>query len=290
MAENKKFDLELLTLQRSFVGGIPDRLEAIQEMLLLLEKFPTTNEAPETLRGLMSEVHSLKGSASAHDLYCISRLCHKMEDLLVGISKQQIKISSSSVSVLLNFVDLISKYCEEFLESNVPPDINEYEIQIKQIDLIKQLTENSRSGLYKLTKSLSHLNRIFVLDDDQDMLAIYRLALQKNLEQTTMFFHDSTQAIQQIIYFKPDLLICDLHMPEKNGLDILKEIHLSHLSGLPVLFVTGDIDSDLAKSALQSGALAVLDKNLINPHFSQWLQNYLRHLETKQMSLNKTAV
>lgn len=289
MADYDQNDKELLILQRSFVSNVSDRLDSIQELLLQLEKVRDSLSLQDIKRQLMSEVHSLKGTAAAYHLDLISQLAHKMEDILTELPPDAKIVSSSCISVLLKITDMISQFCTDFLSSSTPPQFNSIEDQLKQIDVIKALTEYSRSGIYKLRKSLAPLDRIIIIDDDDDMLNIYRMAFQKNKNQTALYLSESTSANQHIAYFKPDLVICDLHIPQKNGLEILCDNQNSTHHQAPFLFVTGDLDSDLAKDALQSGALAVLGKNLITPHFSGWLQEYLRHLEQNLGSQNKTA-
>jgi two-component system cell cycle response regulator len=52
---------------------------------------------------------------------------------------------------------------------------------------------------------------------------------------------------------RPDLILCDLHMPEKTGFDLLREIKAdAHLAGIPVIIISstysGEIDEETTRS------------------------------------------
>jgi len=58
---------------------------------------------------------------------------------------------------------------------------------------------------------------------------------------------------------RPMCLVLDIHLPDMNGLDVLRRV-IAADPGLPVLIITGELDPDLRKQALQAGAAAFLIK------------------------------
>jgi signal transduction histidine kinase len=74
---------------------------------------------------------------------------------------------------------------------------------------------------------------------------------------------DSTQAERVFDEFEPDLVLLDLHMPQPDGLEILRRIRdaRSRLGFLPVLVLTGDMGRVARNNALDLGA----DDFLIKP-------------------------
>lgn len=75
---------------------------------------------------------------------------------------------------------------------------------------------------------------------------------------------DSTQAERIFTEFEPDLILLDLHMPEPDGLEILRRIReaRSLLGFLPVLVLTGDVGPVARNNALDLGADDFLTKPL----------------------------
>lgn len=63
----------------------------------------------------------------------------------------------------------------------------------------------------------------------------------------------------------PDLIICDLMMPELDGFGVLRELHTSPATAqIPFLFLTSISDSVSQKTGLELGAVFYLVKPYIN--------------------------
>jgi PAS domain S-box-containing protein len=58
-----------------------------------------------------------------------------------------------------------------------------------------------------------------------------------------------------------DVLLFDYHLPGMNGLELLKEIREVHNLDVPVVFVTGNGDEEIALQALRLGAMDYVVKN-----------------------------
>ena len=61
---------------------------------------------------------------------------------------------------------------------------------------------------------------------------------------------------------KPDLILTDLHMPNRDGLELVEEIKLKHL-GIPVVLMTAHGSEEIALEALQKGAASYVPKKLL---------------------------
>ncbi len=69
----------------------------------------------------------------------------------------------------------------------------------------------------------SHPAQILIVEDDESIAT--GLALNLRLEgYQPILVHDGLEAVQTISEQKPDLILLDITLPKKNGLDILKEI------------------------------------------------------------------
>jgi DNA-binding response OmpR family regulator len=94
-------------------------------------------------------------------------------------------------------------------------------------------------------------NRIFILEDDRDIAAIFARALKAEGYETEQF-GDVHSFAQHVRERPPALCIVDLGLPDGSGLSVLRDL----LSGLDVatIIVTGRGGLDDKLKGLQSGA------------------------------------
>ena len=79
---------------------------------------------------------------------------------------------------------------------------------------------------------------------------------------------NGAQAIQFADAERFDLVITDLEMPLKDGLDLCRSIRQSALNPFtPVMIVTGNVDEDIKDSAKAAGATGILHKPLDTKKF-----------------------
>lgn len=83
--------------------------------------------------------------------------------------------------------------------------------------------------------------KIMVIDDDQDFrLSVCELLVDEGFSVTTA--KDGEIALNTLIHHhdRPDLILLDIMMPVKSGLDFRREqLGLEDISGIPVVFMTG---------------------------------------------------
>ena len=80
--------------------------------------------------------------------------------------------------------------------------------------------------------------RVLVVDDDPDMLNLLKARLGGRYDVT------STSAPKQVLALarqqKPAVIVCDVHMPELDGVEISKALQADkELRHIPLLFLTG---------------------------------------------------
>ena len=98
----------------------------------------------------------------------------------------------------------------------------------------------------------------WVVDDDQSL----RWVLEQALGQsgiTTRSFGDAPSVLAALNRETPDVLLTDVRMPGKDGLQLLEELAVSH-TGLPVIIMTAHSDLDTAVKAYRGGAFEYLPK------------------------------
>jgi len=100
--------------------------------------------------------------------------------------------------------------------------------------------------------------QVWLIDDD----ASIRWVLEKALKGSGMVarcFDQADYALTALRAEAPDVLMTDIRMPGRSGLDLLKEIQVSR-PGLPVIVMTAHSDLDAAVAAYQGGAFEYLPK------------------------------
>jgi signal transduction histidine kinase len=100
---------------------------------------------------------------------------------------------------------------------------------------------------------------ILVADDEPDMLRF--LKSQLSAHYSVLEAVDGQQAIDKASQFLPDLILLDMMMPEKDGLQACREIreHTSTQS-IPVVLLTARADEETKLAALSAGASDFLTK------------------------------
>lgn len=81
-------------------------------------------------------------------------------------------------------------------------------------------------------------NKIAIIDDDQSMLELLETIL-KDKGYDVMCYNESVGAIDKLREYLPSLIMLDIHMPKKNGIELLKDIKSDAvLKKIPVVMLT----------------------------------------------------
>jgi len=67
------------------------------------------------------------------------------------------------------------------------------------------------------------------------------------------------EGLEKISLNKPDLILLDILMPEKNGIEVLKELQ-GMQNKIPVIMLTSDVQNTTREECLSLGAQAFLNK------------------------------
>ncbi|RBL93935.1 response regulator transcription factor [Chitinophaga flava] len=96
--------------------------------------------------------------------------------------------------------------------------------------------------------------KILVVDDELDILEIISYNL-KSAGYDTVTAKDGSEAIQKAKIFRPDLIMLDIMMPNKNGIDTCRELRkLPDFKDTMVLFLTALNDEKSEIDGLNMGA------------------------------------
>jgi signal transduction histidine kinase len=143
------------------------------------------------------------------------------------------------------------------------------------------------------TSGNGKLPTILVADDEPDMLRF--LKSQLSLHYQVLEAVDGQQAIEKASQFMPDVILLDMMMPEKDGLQACREIREhTPTQSIPIVLLTARADEETKLKALEAGAsdflakpfstteLHVRIKNLVESH------QYQRKLSRQNQVLEST--
>ena len=131
---------------------------------------------------------------------------------------------------------------------------------------------------------MSDLKRVLVAEDDRttgeewsDSLTAwgYEVAVAE----------DGDRALELIKSFSPQILLCDLKMPKRDGLTLLKDIHEMGLE-LATIIISGEGQIPEAVQAIKLGALDYLRKPVDPHHLRQILKTLSENISVREENLH----
>jgi CheY-like chemotaxis protein len=114
---------------------------------------------------------------------------------------------------------------------------------------------------------------ILVCDDEESVRAAIRLVLERDYDLT--FASDGEEAVQQFARQPADLVLLDIKLPKKDGLEVLKELMTKQPSPR-VLMLTAYQSVELAQRATHDGAVDYVPKPFTRDQLRQAVERALR--------------
>ena len=130
---------------------------------------------------------------------------------------------------------------------------------------------------------------ILVVDDSPGTLAV----LERNLRAAGYTIHSATnvdEALEILDAINVDLVITDVKMPRRSGLDLVREVR-DNLHGTEIMVITGFPDVDGAVTSLQPGEALVWSQRSTDRRYTLRPQKVsIRPRFTQHGGGTKTAV
>jgi signal transduction histidine kinase len=104
-----------------------------------------------------------------------------------------------------------------------------------------------------------HVRTVLIADDQPDMLRFLKseLAPHYNIIEAT----DGQQAVDKAAASTPDIILLDMMMPEKDGIQAAREIRAAPATqNVPIVLITAHVDEETKLNALRAGASDFLPK------------------------------
>lgn len=118
--------------------------------------------------------------------------------------------------------------------------------------------------------------RVLVCEDDDMVIKVVQIALQdKNVTLTVA--RDGQQAIDRLEKGEEfDLILTDLHMPHKNGDDILRLVREDMKKNTPIVMFSSDGEEEVIALALKLGINDFIVKPMTVDSFLKKIKKYLK--------------
>src|SRR5687768_1059577 len=110
------------------------------------------------------------------------------------------------------------------------------------------------------TNPAKKLKRIFLVDDHPILReGLVRLIDQRPGCKVCGESESATEALEAILELAPDLVMTDISLPDKNGLELIKDLQV-RLPGLPILVYSMHDEMLYAERVMRAGAKGYLMK------------------------------
>ncbi|MDH3223357.1 MAG: response regulator, partial [Gemmatimonadota bacterium] len=126
--------------------------------------------------------------------------------------------------------------------------------------------------------------RILIIDDEETVTGPLERMIRSAGYVDVRVHRDAETAVQAFRDARPDLVFLDVHMPVRNGLDILTELskEISKEAGVRIVVITGDPDPAVQEHALAHGATDFLAKPFESIIVLLRLRNHLQSLHAER--------
>jgi nitrogen regulation protein NR(I) len=111
------------------------------------------------------------------------------------------------------------------------------------------------------------MSTLLIIDDEENVRhSFHRLFAAKNV--TVNGAGTAAEGLERIRDLHPDVVVLDLHLPDRSGMELFREIHADDPKR-PVIFITAHGNTETAIEAMKSGAFDYLVKPVVPERLSQ---------------------
>ncbi|MDE1970289.1 MAG: response regulator [Patescibacteria group bacterium] len=103
--------------------------------------------------------------------------------------------------------------------------------------------------------------KVLIIEDEEVLAKVLKEEFTNEHFEVALVMNGD-EALARIKSFHPDIILLDLILPKKDGLEILQELKAdTWLSGIPVIIISNLGDTEHIKNGLALGAAAYLVKS-----------------------------
>ncbi len=128
----------------------------------------------------------------------------------------------------------------------------------------------------------SRRERILIIDDQPDAIRLLKQLLDEHGDFRVFSAESGDEGISLVARRRPDLIILDLRMPEKDGFAVLDELRDNpETANIPVLVVTGELDFNASEQEALENIRVVPKADINQEEYDQFITNVRAYLESK---------
>lgn len=117
--------------------------------------------------------------------------------------------------------------------------------------------------------------KILLADDEPDIVAVFRKILETN-DYQVITARDGIEGLKKAVEEKPDLILLDIKMPNKDGLTTLRELKQNELTkSIPVVMLTVSIVPSSMPKCIELGAKDYLFKTCDTQTLLECIKRYI---------------
>lgn len=128
--------------------------------------------------------------------------------------------------------------------------------------------------------------RVIVVDDDFRIAKMHTKFIESEMGyQVVASTHNYEQTFAEITKERPDLLILDVYLPDKSGIDLLRTIRSLHIP-CDVILITAATETEVAEEGFRLGIFDYLIKPFDLDHLKESLVKYQQYRNRLSASAN----
>ena len=136
-----------------------------------------------------------------------------------------------------------------------------------------------------MTKDIS----VLIIDDDENFAGMLKASFE-DMNYICRSEISAAAGIEYALMYNPDVVLVDLRMPEKSGIEVIREIR-SRKSDLPLIVISGTVDVNEAVNCIREGAddyilKPILETAELEIRIEHALEKYALKKEIKKYQLN----
>jgi DNA-binding response OmpR family regulator len=131
------------------------------------------------------------------------------------------------------------------------------------------------------------VNTILIVEDNIDMRSFIKSELKH--EYNVLVAGDGLEGLKQAEEHLPDLIICDVMMPNMDGIELCKKIKSNlHTSHIPFILLTAKVDLDTKYDGIETGADDWIPKPFEMEYLYLRIKNLLHSREQLRILFQKS--
>ncbi len=174
------------------------------------------------------------------------------------ITKQFVELHKGEISVKskqgAEFGINLLKGKSHFKDLSISEGMEDYNLQSSEYNILD--SEAEKEDLVFIERE--DAETILIIEDNTDLAYL----LQRKLnDEFNVCISDGTDGIEKALEIIPDIIICDINLPEKSGFEICSELKADlRSSHIPTLILTALSDEESRVMALKAGADSYMTK------------------------------